>query len=131
MNFGRLRNCSLKIDFDICQHFKKTTNFPVILIYKNYLFLLKLFSFKDEVSSTSLPITSTTVNVTTNSTNLTSTNDLTNTIVPIAVICAMLFTVTLVAFLFRRRICKYRNKINKDDMVRFFKIHPLTCYELF
>lgn len=73
--------------------------------------------FSEEKSSTTPPITSTTVNSTTNSTDFSTVNDLTNTIVPIVVTCAMLFTVVLVAFLFRRRICKYRNKIQKEDMV--------------
>ena len=39
------------------------------------------------------------------------------TVIPIAVVCSVLVSLSLVAFLFRRRIWKYRNKIQKEDMV--------------
>jgi hypothetical protein len=55
-------------------------------------------------------------NVTTAEGTVTSIPDLTATVIPIAAVCGMFVLGGGVAWFFRHKFCRYRNKGNKDDM---------------
>lgn len=61
-------------------------------------------------------VTNPKINATEDSTSSPS-NKIAYTIIPTTAICGILLFAALIIYLFRRRLCKYRNKLQKDDMV--------------
>jgi hypothetical protein len=55
-------------------------------------------------------------NVSTAEGTVTSVADLTATVIPISAVFGMFILGGAVAWFFRRKLCRYRNKSNKDDM---------------
>ncbi|KAK6633751.1 hypothetical protein RUM44_004358 [Polyplax serrata] len=60
-------------------------------------------------------VTNPKINATEDSTSSPS-NKIAYTIIPTTAICGILLFAALIIYLFRRRLCKYRNKLQKDDM---------------